>query len=145
MVFVAVKDKKVEPEINLRVVIEGESEFKFSSDQIKIISTATATGRDITATMSNFKFSTGGGRYAESEFTPTDFLVGPPRASFIPYYPENVYEVMQWSFSSRATVPIPSREFSVQIPSAVIDGENLSFPVVTFVRREVGYRILCLK
>ena len=97
-------------------------------------------------TMNSFRFSTGGGRFSGRDFHPTEVFAGPPRDSFKPYYPQNLYERTQWDFSSETPLPAltPDR-FAVQIPEATIDGERLSFPIVTFHRRELSYRVLCPK
>lgn len=145
MVFIDVTSQEDPPKLHLSVVIEGISRFNFDNDKL-IISGADGTTGSAAVTMNSFRFSTGGGRFSEREFHPTDVLVGPPRASFRPYHPENAYEKTQWNFSSQMVLPAskPDR-FSVQLPGAVIDGEKLSFPLVTFHRREKSYRILCLK
>lgn len=146
MVFLDVTNGGDHPKLGLSVVIEGVSRFNFNDDKLTISSPDRGTGASITLTMNNFRFSTGGGRFTEREIRPLDDFVGPPRASFRPYYPENAYEGTQWNFSSQMALPLsrPDR-FSVQIPGAVIDGENISFPLVTFQRRETNYRVLCLK
>lgn len=146
MVFLDVTNGEDKPKLHASVVIEGTSRFHFFDDKVVISGVDRATGADTFVKMNKFRFSTGGGRFSEREFHSLDDFVGPPRASFKPYFPENAYERTQWSFSSQMVLPLfrPDR-FSVQIPDAMIDGENLSFPLVTFQRREMSYRVLCLK
>lgn len=146
MVFLDATNEDDHPKLGLSVVIEGVSRFNFNDDKLTISSPDRDTGARITLKMNNFRFTTGWGSYTEREFDPLDDFVGPPRASFRPYHPENAYERTQWDFSSQIALPLsrPDR-FSVQIPGAVIDGESISFPLVTFRRRETTYRILCLK
>lgn len=144
MVFLDVSNAADDPRLNLSVTTEGTSSFNFLKDELIISEAGHNTSTSVK--MNSFKFATGGGYFSKREFGPSDAFVGPPRSSFRPYYPDSAYEKTQWSFSSQVALPI-SREdrFSVQIPSATIDGEMLSFPLVTFQRRELSYRVLCLK
>lgn len=145
LVFVKVRQANDRPELNLDVTITGNSRFQFVDSHIDI-SELKSGGKRTAINIEPFRFSTGGGRYVEKTLAPMDEFTGPPQDSFQPYYSSNKYAQEQWSFESRIGLPSNTNgAFQVQIPDAIVDGRHITFPRVSFQKREVRYRELCLK
>ena len=125
-VSVGVDDKHGQAVMTVNVDVSGGSNFRFLDDHVKL--KEPNSRQDEIVTLGPFSR-----RGHMRLFQPMDEL-----ASLTPYG--------LWPYTSITTLPTSAgTAFAVRLPAAEVDGQRISFPLASFKKKIVGYRMLCLQ